>query len=39
MALDFAKTSAMVIIFAFLWHFLSARVAGTKIGQAMAFIF
>lgn len=39
MALDFVKTAAMVIIFAFLWRFASARLAGTKAGQAMAFIF
>ena len=38
MALDFAKTAAFLIIFGFIWHFLSARLAGTKVGQGMAFI-
>jgi hypothetical protein len=38
MAVDFAKTAAMVIIFAFLWRFAAAKSAGTRLGAAMSFI-
>jgi len=39
MAIDFAKTAAMVIIFGFIWRYLSARYAGTTVGGAMSFVY
>lgn len=39
MVFDFAKTAAFVIIFGFIWRYVSARNAGTKVGAAMSFIF
>jgi len=39
MAIDFAKTAAMIVIFGFIWRYLSARYAGSTVGGAMAFIY
>jgi hypothetical protein len=39
MAMDFVKTAAAIVIFGFLWRYLSARQAGTRVGAAMAFIY
>jgi hypothetical protein len=39
MALDFLKTAAMLIIFGFLWRYVSARQSGTRVGAAMSFVY
>jgi hypothetical protein len=39
MAVDFLKTAAMILIFGFLWRFVAARNAGTRLGGAMSFIY
>lgn len=39
MAVDFLKTAAMIILFGFLWRYLSARMSGTPTGAAMSFIY
>ena len=38
-AIDFFITAAYIIIFAYIWRAVSANLADTSIGQAMAFIF
>jgi hypothetical protein len=39
MAMDFVKTAAVIVIFGFLWRYLAARQAGSKVGAAMSFIY
>lgn len=38
-AVDFFITAAYVIIFAYIWRSVSAYLADSPVGQAMAFIF
>lgn len=38
-AMDFFITAAYIIIFAYIWRAISANLADTSLGQAMAFIF
>ena len=37
--LEALATVSYVIIFGFLWRFTAAKLAGTPVGEAMAFIF
>lgn len=38
-SIDFLRIAAYIILFGVFWRLLSARLSGTRVGAAMAFVY